>query len=75
MHPKHIAISKLNPSFMAISRLYAHQKFHLHGILTVAFFELRWMGISSYAMHLDEYFEHNFCTGSSSNKAFGDSES
>ena len=24
------------------------------------------MGISSYAMLLDEYFEHNFCTGSSS---------
>ena len=33
------------------------------------------MGISSYAMLLDEYFEHNFCTGSSSSKAFGDSES
>ena len=26
------------------------------------------MGISSYAMLLDEYFEHNFCTGSSSSK-------
>ena len=33
------------------------------------------MGISSYAMLLDEYFEHTFCTGSSSSKAFGDSES
>ena len=28
------------------------------------------MGISSYASLLDEYFEHNFCTGSSSSKAF-----
>ena len=28
------------------------------------------MGISSYAMLLDEYSEHNFCTGSSSSKAF-----
>ena len=37
---------------------------------TVAFFELRWMGISSYATLLDEYSEHNFCTGSSSSKAF-----
>ena len=33
------------------------------------------MGISSYAMLLDEYFEHNFCTDSWSSKAFGDSES
>ena len=33
------------------------------------------MGISSYEMVLDEYFEHNFCTGSLSSKAFGDSES
>ena len=33
------------------------------------------MGISSYAMLLDEYFEHHFCTDSSSSKAFGDSES
>ena len=29
------------------------------------------MGISSYAMLLDEYSEHNFCTSSSSSKAFG----
>ena len=28
------------------------------------------MGISSYASLLDEFFEHNFCTGSSSSKAF-----
>ena len=28
------------------------------------------MGISSYAMLLDEYSEHNFCTSSSSSKAF-----
>ena len=33
------------------------------------------MGISSYAMLLDEYFEHSFCTGSLSSKAFGNSES
>ena len=30
------------------------------------------MRISSYAMLLGEYSEHNFCTGSSSSKAFGD---
>ena len=29
------------------------------------------MRISSYATLLDEYSEHNFCTGSSSSKAFG----
>ena len=28
------------------------------------------MGISSYATLLDEYSEHNFCTGSSSSKTF-----
>ena len=28
------------------------------------------MGISSYALLLDEYFERNFYTGSSSSKAF-----
>ena len=28
------------------------------------------MGISSYATFLDEYSEHNLCTGSSSSKAF-----
>ena len=28
------------------------------------------MGILSYATLLDEYSEHNFCTGSSSSKAF-----
>ena len=33
------------------------------------------MGILSCAMLLDEHFENNFCTGSSSSKAFGDSES
>ena len=33
------------------------------------------MGISGYAMLLDEYFKHNFCTGSLRSKAFGDSES
>ena len=33
------------------------------------------MGISSYATLLDEYFEHNFCTSSSSSKALSDSES
>ena len=33
------------------------------------------MGISRYAMLLDEYFEQNFCTGISSSKAFGASES
>ena len=33
------------------------------------------MGILSYATLVDEYSEHNFCTGSSSSKAFGDSES
>ena len=27
------------------------------------------MGITSYAKLLDEYSEHNFCTGSSSSKA------
>ena len=28
------------------------------------------MRISSYVTLLDEYYEHNFCTGSSSSKAF-----
>ena len=28
------------------------------------------MGISSYVTLLDEYYEHNFCTCSSSSKAF-----
>ena len=32
------------------------------------------MRISSYATLLDEYSEHNLCTGSSSIKAIGDSK-